>query len=202
MKKIIVSLVSAGALAVSAGAANAQMYVSGSAGLFMPEDISSTSGGVSGTVEFDKGPFLSAAIGYKYKFGLRAEVEGSWARTSVDKVRAFGRTVSVNGGDNNVYTGMVNAFYDIPTGTSIQPYVGGGIGVGHISDATVTVGGIATNTGSATDFAFQLEGGVAFPIAPNLSIVPAYRYLQITSGGSGTDDATAHIIKVGLKLNF
>jgi OmpA-OmpF porin, OOP family len=207
MKKTMAAVVAAaGALALSAGGAQAQFYISGSAGLLMPEDISASAAGTTIKAELDNGPALNFALGYKFTMGLRTEVEAGWARTKITGFSGPGGSVSASGGDNNVWSGTVNAFYDFNTGTSLTPYLGGGIGAANIESSTITVGGVTGRTGSSTDFAWMLEGGVAIAVAPNLSIVPAYRYFRInsgsSSGGVSVDDTSAHIIKVGLRLTF
>jgi len=195
------------ALATPVAGAHAQFYVSGSAGLAIPNDLDVTGGGTDGSISFETGPAVNLALGYKFAFGLRTEIEGGWLQTKVDKLSVGNTSVSTTAsGDNIVWTGTVNAFYDIKTGTAFTPYVGGGIGVGSIDNATFTVAGVTGDTGSSTDFAWLLEAGFAYQVSPNLSIVPSYRYLQINTGrsesGITTDDFSTHILKVGVRWSF
>src|SRR5690349_5557002 len=112
-------LVALCALATPVAGAHAQFYVSGSAGLAIPNDLDTTAGGTTASLSFENGPALNAALGYKFAFGLRTEVEGGWLQTKVDKLSVgnFAGS-STASGDNNVWTGTVNAFYDIKTGTA------------------------------------------------------------------------------------
>ena len=194
-------LVSCAALAP--GAANAQFYVSGSAGYLQERDLDVTSGGTTGTFEFDPGAAINLAVGYKLPVGLRLEGELGYARSSLDKLKVGGTSVPFTG-DIDIFTATANAFYDFNTGTAFTPYVGGGIGVAHQDVGTVTAPtlGVAFAGGDSTDFVWLIEAGVSYALNRNFSIVPAYRFMQIQDGGSGADDSSFHVFKIGLRYSF
>jgi outer membrane autotransporter protein len=56
--------------------------------------------------------------------------------------------------------------------------------------------------GSGTDFLWLLEAGVSIAVTDKLSVVPAYRYLQIANGQGGFSDDSAHLFKIGLRYSF
>jgi outer membrane autotransporter protein len=183
------------------GAANAQFYVSGSAGYSQERDVDFSATGLSGKFEFDPGPAFNVAAGYKLPIGLRLEGELGYLRSSFDKASANGIDVPISG-DIDAFTATANAFYDINTGTAFTPYIGGGVGIAHQSASGVTVAGTPVSVGDATDFAWLLEGGVSYAFTKSLSVVPSYRFMQIQDGGNGSDNSSFHIFKIGLRYAF
>jgi outer membrane autotransporter protein len=200
-KSLLAGAALLGAATLQPGTASAQFYVSGSAGYLQERDADVTAGGTTGTFSFDPGPAFDIAAGYKLPFGLRIEGELGYARSSFDKLTVGGASASVSG-DIDIFTATANAFYDINTGTAFTPYLGGGIGVGHQSADNVTVAGIPVGNADSTDFMWMVEAGVSYALSKNLSIVPAYRYMQIQDGGSGSDDSAFHLFKIGLRYTF
>jgi opacity protein-like surface antigen len=184
-------------------AANAQFYVSGSAGYLQERDVDVTSGGTTGTFEFDPGFALNVAAGYKLPIGVRLEGELGYGRSSFDKLSVGAVSVAVNG-DIDIFTATANAFYDFDTGTAFTPYLGGGIGIAHQSGGTVTIPavGFTGNLGDSTDFVWMAEAGLSYALTKNVSVVPAYRFVQIQDGGSGSDDSSFHLFKIGLRYTF
>lgn len=77
---------------------------------------------------------------------------------------------------------LLNAFYDIGTGTAITPYVGGGIGVARVSSTltdtlTCTCGaGPHSETASTIVPAAQIGGGVRIAVAKPVTLDIGYRY--------------------------
>jgi outer membrane autotransporter protein len=189
---------------LAAQPSQAQFYVSGSAGYlqFRDNDASVPPGTVTG--EYNSGFMINGAAGYKFNFGLRLEGEAGYGRTSVDKFKLNGATIAtVSGGDIDIFTGTANAFYDIKTGTSFTPYLGGGIGFAYSDASDATVSGVRVTGGSSTDFLWLVEAGVSIAVTDRLSVVPAYRYLQIANGQSGGfGDDIAHLFKIGLRYSF
>lgn len=201
------ALLSLGALAAASSPANAQVYVSGSLGLLMPQDIDASGTGFAGSAELDNGVGLNVAVGYRFPFNVRVEGEFGYYNSSLNKITVTGvGSTPVSGGDIDLLAGTANAFYDFKTGTMFTPYLGGGIGFVHekISDSTVT--GVAIAGGSSTEFLWQLEGGVSIDVTPHMAIVPSYRYLHINDGGTfggvTVDDTSAHLFKIGLRYTF
>ena len=106
--------------------------------------------------------------------------------------------VAING-----FTATVNMFYDIPVNfAGIAPYVGAGVGYYHVSSDTVIFSAPFRLTGSGSDGSNAVvlaEAGVTIPLAPNLKLVPAYRYAHFFDNPNGEN---SHQIKVGLRYDF
>jgi outer membrane immunogenic protein len=116
----------------------------------------------------------------------------------------------------NTHTVLVNAFYDIQTGTKFTPFVGGGVGVA-INDTKTTAsllsGASATNyTNSRTEFAWTVGAGVNYAIDTHWSADLAYRYIDLGKVDFGnntsaapaqmTGDATSQEVLAGIRYHF
>ncbi|MBZ0216952.1 MAG: outer membrane beta-barrel protein, partial [Fimbriimonadaceae bacterium] len=121
------------------------------------------------------------------------------------------------------YVFMVNAYAAIGSWYGITPFVGGGVGfashlVHGVSDfdpSDLGGGGFASDNRSSS-FAWNVQAGLQYDIAPNLVFETAYRYIDMGSAESGRlcglpagcsaalaplqiDDITAHEIRLGLR---
>lgn len=185
--------------------ANSGLYVSGSVGWLVPEDVEGTASGIKVKGEYEDGFHITGALGYRFGNGFRVEGELGYAQTGFDKVSGNGTSVSLDA-DVDIYTLMLNGFYDIKTGTAFTPYVGAGVGVAYTEVGTVTArlgNRTATVSGdSSTDMVMMGEVGVGISVAKNVTIAPAYRYTYIQNGDNGFDDDTAHTFKVGLRYDM
>ncbi len=68
---------------------------------------------------------------------------------------------------------MANVWYDIPMGSGLTPYLGGGIGY---ADSEVEHGLVMN--GSGGDFAWQLGAGLNFAMTEKMSLGIGYRYMD------------------------
>lgn len=162
-------------------------------------------------------------IGYDFKqigAPVRAEIEYSY-RTDFGYDRHYddGTNAGSVTSDLNSHTVMLNAYYDIVTGTRFTPYVGGGLGVAiNRTDGTLS-GPIADSQGVAgsgssktkTSFAWSLAAGVGYAFDANWVAELGYRYIDLGKVvyGSGelgriaaSDDVTAHEVLAGLRYRF
>jgi opacity protein-like surface antigen len=189
------------------GPASAQLYTTGSLGLFAPNDETASGSGLSGSGKLDNGIFAAAALGFKFSPNFRAEGEFGYAHSRLNKLTltGFGST-SVTGGDLDIYTFTANGYYDFANKSIYTPYVGGGLGLAHSESSSLRVGNLSFAGGSSNNFMWQLEAGVSIAVSANLSIVPAYRYAHINNGstasGVTSDDSDGHIFKIGLRYSF
>ena len=71
---------------------------------------------------------------------------------------------------------MLNAYYDIDTGTKLTPYVGAGIGMARLKGSIK--GDDANASKSKTTFAWQVGAGVSYAMTDNLALDAGYRYLR------------------------
>ena len=214
MRKFLGMLVGAAAIAAPF-AASAQTgsygprgwYGSLNGGLLFLQDADGNFGPIGGVeTSYDTGYSFSGALGYRFGNNFRAEGEFGYGHSSIDEVKVGGGTYGVSDGDVNIYSFTANGFYDIPTGTLITPYVGAGIGLVRtdFDTGTVNVNG-TTVSGSRdddTNLTLLAEVGAAVAVAPNIAVVPSYRYQWINNGDEGFDNDSAHMLRVGLRFNF
>ncbi|MDB5407248.1 MAG: porin family protein [Rhodospirillales bacterium] len=186
---------------------SAQMYASGSLGLFSPNDSTARGNGFSGSAQLDNGIDAAAALGFRFTPNIRAEGEFGYAHTRLNKITVNGvGSAAVTGGDVDLYTFTANAYYDFTNSSIYTPYLGGGLGLAHQELSSGSAAGVSFTSGSSNNFMWQLEAGVSIAISPSLSVVPAYRYARIsdggTSGGVTSDDSEGNIFKIGLRYKF
>ena len=158
----------------------------------------------SRTVRLDTGFVGVASVGYGLGNGLRLEIEGGYRS---NKFTSVGRNVSPGfprfnaGGDEQKYSAMFNALYDIDPQVfgflpiPLNPYVGIGAGYAyaqhknaHFYQPTGPLAGLPgggltsfrTNDGDG-NFAYQAIVGTAIPITsvPGLSLTVEYRFLGV-----------------------
>lgn len=126
-------------------------------------------------------------VGYQTGF-VRVEGTVGYTQANIDRQRAVGsdgRTRSLNLG--------LSAYADIPTGSIVTPYIGGGIGASRV-DARfdrLTGSPAAGSRFSDKDWGFQwhLDAGLGIRAAENTTIELGARYTQTTAlefrGASG-----------------
>lgn len=216
-KIIAVSAVLAAACGLSA-AASAQVapYVAFTGGLTFPRDIR-TDTGISG--DLNNGYAFTGAIGTGLG-PIRAEIEGSYRRSSVDGARGFGLELPGTG-NASALSAMANAYFDPAFNIGpLQPYVGGGIGISRFRASDVAAvglpaGGPVTSfgpiSGSRTGFAWQLMAGVGVAVSEGTSVTLGYRYFATPSvtvdnvpqiNSVRIDGLKIHAIEAGLRFSF
>jgi opacity protein-like surface antigen len=175
-----------------------------------PTITSDTHGGLpggEGTIEFKTGFTGSAAVGYHFPLGLRAEGELGYLYTRLKRDGG----VEVDGSIKN-YLFMANGYFDvkIPALGPFIPFVGGGIGAARVNDDhDVVVRGPCSACGRPvparidvdewrTAFAYQARGGMTYDVNQWLDLSLGYRYLHVDGGR--VDHAFGRI-KVGPQNN-
>jgi outer membrane protein OmpA-like peptidoglycan-associated protein len=150
------------------------------------------------------GPAAKISIGYGLGNGLRAEIEGDYRYNTF--YGTSGGTAA--GGQEQKYGAMFNVLYDFVGLTPyVQPYVGVGGGYQWVQDrnvyAAVPGATFAGTTNTKGDFAYQGILGVAFPVAPALSLTVDYRFLGLVGDRTygGTETAGAVVRRASIKLN-
>jgi outer membrane protein OmpA-like peptidoglycan-associated protein len=229
MKKTKLLLAGAAAIiALPAQAREGQVYIGINGGVSFKDkvtvDVRSPDTGDdfvrTATARTKMGVDGDAVIGYDFG-GVRLEAEGGYKNNKyrslrVDNVGILpdGSTVPVgtvvdNERDLEIWSGMVNALIDIGSDDGFQIFGGGGAGVARM-ELPVTVAGVGTLIDDRkTDFAWQLIGGVRFPVTQNIDLGVKYRYFNIDdfrlTGTNGNDlraDYSAHSVLASLTLNF
>jgi opacity protein-like surface antigen len=141
-----------------------------------------TSFGSSQRFKFEDGLVVTGAVGYKWSGGLRTEAEIGYRQADVHSANGF-----ASGGSQRVWGAMINALYDIPVSWIVQPYVGGGIGVGTERWRRINGGVLAGATVPVFDshdsgqFQWQAIGGLNFMLNPRTAIFAEYRYIDLSS---------------------
>lgn len=185
--------------------------ISNDSGVSNPATVATTS--QSNTV----GVF-GAAVGVNFvKFGapVRAEVEydyrtGFGYSPNPNFTNAGIATKSTN--TLNTQTVLVNAFYDINTGTKFTPFVGGGLGaaINDINGTASLLNGsnAVSYSSSSTSFAWDLSAGVNYAVTEHWSIDASYRYLGLgkTDFGPGSSvlggDISSNEVLLGLRYQL
>lgn len=193
-----------------------QFYVSLFGGASFLEDVETdydTGGYELGT---KTGYIVGGAIGMRVWDPLRAEVELSYSEWDAeDNVHWHGYgdgsgSYSAKGHLDATYL-LANIWYDIPTGTSFTPYLGGGAGVGW-ADAHTRFNDEDYGYGDGeAGFAFQLGAGLVFGVTDNIAIDVGYRFKSILdvgfedSDGEGkykNADLYSHNVQGGIIFSF
>ncbi|MGJ3522700.1 outer membrane protein [Nitratidesulfovibrio sp. D1] len=110
---------------------------------------------------------------------------------------------------------MLNAWWDIDTGTAFTPYIGGGLGCafGELkSTATDVEGNEDTNASdNFANFAWSLGGGLGYAVTEHWTVDLGYRYInagdhemEYDNGGNYVkiDRIDAHDIMLSLRYTF
>lgn len=207
----------------SSAEAEQPFYVSLSAGVNILSDIDLDSGDFSfpantRSLEFDDGFAVLGAVGYRFSSHFRAEGEVSYRRNGYDEATVQNEGPAGVSGDVTAFGVMLNGWLDVPIGTVMTPYIGGGIGGAHVSlDAgygTTGVGGVPHHfDDSEFVFAYQVGGGLAVGNPDGIQLTLDYRYFRADgmevdftrTGFSGTaqsSDYEAHTGTLGVRIPF
>ena len=184
-------------------------YLALSGGVVGLEDSSIDYGGAqpNGNVRFDAGWAVSGAAGWRVLHAGRIEIEVSHRENDVfDVDPGFGSNGTVTS-----TTYMLNGYVDIPvySFSGVLPYIGAGAGRAQFTH-DLQVNGFTLSHSSSHAFAYQVIGGLEFPLIPRrMSTTLEYRYLatarplfQDQAGFSYHSDYDSHAFMVGLRWGF
>ncbi len=118
-------------------------------------------------------PVAHGAVRTELEYGFSQTFKADF--TDAETAKAGG--VAKMKGDIDTY--MLNAYYDIDTGTKFTPYVGAGIGIAHIkAQGNVDFNGerVSDFSKSKNNFAWQIGAGAAYAVTDNVSVDLGYRY--------------------------
>ncbi|HEY1926842.1 MAG TPA: outer membrane beta-barrel protein [Caulobacteraceae bacterium] len=165
-------------------------------------------GSAATDINIQPGFFGSGAVGHSFligaPIGVALEGEGFFLRNSGDtNSLGFGSHVES-------YGGLANLMYAIGRIQWVVPYVGGGIGYGHVEYSAFD--GNVSDSG----FVWQLRAGFSGDLTRTTKWDVGYRYLAIptygingsilTSGGSITGNAKIethlHVLTFGIRQHF
>ena len=178
-------------------------YLKGFGGFTFPSsnstDINTPAGSASGTIDYNSGWALGAAVGYDITPNIAAEFEYAYRQADLK---------NDVGGDTNSNALMLNGIYKFnsmgATG-AWQPYVGGGLGWANIDVSTDDFGSYTRNDA----FAYQFIGGVSYKVSPQVSLLGELRWFGTDNrSASGANDTRLDVeyntfdVLVGASYNF
>ncbi len=185
------------------------VYVSGSAGLTILEDATSTDIFNNDIVKFDNGWNIGGAIGYD--FGVfRTELEVAYRNNNLDSVQVLNIDLPFSGSFSST-SFLVNGLIDIENKSSFTPYFGVGIGFAklYVNDTKNEITNIISVNDSTTVFAYKLTTGSAFKMSENIDITLDYAFLGTTEPGFETvngfkfkSEYHSHNINAGIRYYF
>ena len=184
-------------------------YLALGGGVVGLEDADIDYGGAlgNGNIQFDAGWAVSGAAGWRVLRFYRIEFEVSHRENDISDVD-FGF-----GGDGKMTatTYMVNGYVDFPTYSysGFVPYIGAGVGRAQFTQDIQVDGGDLSHS-NAHAFAYQVIGGLEFPVMPRrMSVTFEYRYLATTrpafqdlGGFNYHSDYNSHTFFAGLRWGF
>jgi opacity protein-like surface antigen len=173
-----------------------------SAGALLTQDTSFNVLGITGRIDYGTGFHVLAGPGYRFNPWLAAELELGYIYVPVDSVTVNGLGTASADGRFHGFALFGNLVLTYPEWQWVKPYAGAGVGFVHLFDSDVTVAGVTVNTGSETEFAFQVKAGIDFRIAENVSLAPEYRFMWINTAGNGLGNTHSHAIGASLKFSF
>jgi OmpA-OmpF porin, OOP family len=198
-------LCSAATAALAQQTSGPYLGIAGGANFARDADVSGT--GINTDLEFDTGWAGLGTVGYGFGNGLRLELELGYRTNDVDSISGQ----ATANGDANVWSGMLNLLYDIPTGTSFTPYIGAGLGYARVKfDGAGPLNGAAVSVDDSDSvFAYQGILGVAYGLTQNLKLALDYRYFgtqdpefNASNGVTVDGEYSAHTVLVGLRWEF
>jgi len=229
MKKIAFFLASAAAIAAApAQAREGQPYFGIEGGVSFDDqvtvdiDTNRADGLLTNGAFADTNLGIDADVILGYDFGaFRLEAEGGYKRAGYESLTVINSailpgtltvpsgTVVQNERDLEIWSGMINGLIEFGKDDGLQIYGGGGVGFANLS-LPVEVAGIGTVVDDdATDFAWQLIGGLRFAVNDNIDLGVKYRYfvaenfgLEAANGSPLDVDYTAHSVLASLVFNF
>lgn len=209
MKNTKLALLSAAAAIVLSNSAMAQQqgkYYGSLHGEFVvysdsDVDLTSTATNMSGGADYDPGFGIGGAVGYNLTDQIRVEGELAYRETDVDSVSLGGTTVSGGNLELEIWSGMVNTYYNIPLDDKVSPYLGAGIGAAYNDNVEEFA------------FAYQAMAGVDFKVDEQGTLYGGYRYFGTTEFEENFSDAvlgnvttktdvSQHIVEVGYRFTF
>lgn len=142
--------------------------------------------------------------------GVSTAVQGGAVRAELEYNRnAEAKDTSYHVFKTEVETqsAMLNAYYDLDTGTKFTPYVGAGLGFAKVK-GTLNVFGEDWGSESQYNFAWQAGIGVGYTLNNNITLDAGYRYVDYghwtAEDVEETDrlESKAHELYIGARYNF
>lgn len=139
----------------------------------------------------------------------RSRYDANFSFTDITTITDFGDKSNVQTADL-----MVSALYDLPLRWKLQPYVGGGVGLAHhmLDNELLTTVITDAGTSSTTNFAWQGQAGLKYPVGETALLRLDYRFtdqgsIETSALPTGTNDQlradlTSHDLRLGVTWGF
>jgi opacity protein-like surface antigen len=143
--------------------------------------------------KYDTG--FTGELGGGYDFGMfRLEQTGGYMDS---RAKGLDDDDYTGTGRNKAMFASINAYVDIPLGSVVQPYVGGGVGAARVnaklSRTDTILGTDSSYSGKDWGLLWHADAGIGFAVAPKVTLEVGGRYTQISGlkfdGVSGGDAA-------------
>lgn len=123
-------------------------------------------------IKYDTGIAATGSLGYDFD-GFRIEGEFGYRNAEVNNFLGF--AVADGQMDTSIYSYMANAYWDINTGTTVTPFVGGGIGLlhGRMTDPNFTYNDDVVG--------YQLSVGAGIRVSKHIKLDVVYKYQAAVS---------------------
>jgi opacity protein-like surface antigen len=167
-------------------------YIRGDIGYVVNGDFSlTTDTGTLSDVNLDDTFTAGAGVGYDFGW-FRADLTGDYAfNADVSARRDCADVVdcpSRESAELNIFTGLINGYFDLGTWSGFTPYIGAGVGVAYVDFTegwrTVPATGDNYRNVAVSDWrvAWALNAGLNYAITGNLSMDVGYRLVGIEDG--------------------
>lgn len=168
-------------------------------------------------VESEVGFIVGGAVGSRglISENIRTEIEVSYMEASPsDFFRVPGATfVGANPtGHLSSVNILGNVWYDFAPNAAVQPYVGGGLGVGFVDGVLTTTNGDQEQfNGDDVGLAFQAGAGVRWMMSDSVGFDISYRFRGVMDvefesvqgfASTGSDDILVHTIQAGISISM
>lgn len=194
-------------LSIKTNAQSSSIYVAGYMGmnLFNDQNYKDSATNSSGDIELDNGSSFAGALGLRLSKQARIEAEISYHSADLSTIDI--KTIGAQnlGGSLKSWNGMMNVYYDFDVPWKVQPYIGGGVGVGLFEADINTVGNINLDySDDTTALIWQAGAGVKYRTRSDVAFTLGYRYLDSTDleFEDMEVDYGAHEIRVGLEYDL
>ena len=149
---------------------------------------------------------LSAAVGLESGI-FRSELEITFRETEGLLLDTDPPSASTGSGSFDSISLMSNLYLDIPIGFGFEIFGGGGVGLVVFDAEADGTGDLDTADfdDSGYGFAWQLRGGLAYELTPNVTLSAGYRYWrssEIDFGSFELEETEIHAVDLGLRLTF
>lgn len=180
-------------VAMPAFAVEGKPYASMTTGVTFLNDSDLSYPEERGSVDFETGYNLGAALGYDFGPG-RVEVEIAYRDNEANRLTRQGTTTEVDG-NFSALSFMVNGYYDFRNRSIVTPFVTAGLGYANVD---------AEDFDDHTVFAYQVGAGVGIALNKQVSLDLGYKYFATDDPEFDEVEAeySSHNLIAGLRFSF